>query len=381
MRLAVYCDFPYRRHRDAIFADQAFVLFLIGLTDFVHRLVLVGRLEPNPGEWHYRVASSVEFADLPHYPKLNEPVRPLRAISASRRRFGLVLDDVDVVWLFGPHPLALVFALQALWRRKRVVLGIRQDYLGYVRSRHPNRRALYAAAVILNLAFRQLARACAVVTVGPELAHQYRRSSRLLAVNVVLVKGDDVIAPDAEPAGSGGDGWTVLSVGRLDAEKNPLLLADVLAHLIEEGGEKWRLTVCGEGPLSQPLQERCRDLGIDTKVSFRGYVPVGSALFSAYRESDCFLHTSLTEGVPQVLFEAFAAGLPVVATDVGAIAEVAPGAVLLIPPADADAAVAAIRRLATDEALRAQLVRVGLELVRAQTLEAQCRRVADFLAT
>ena len=54
--------------------------------------------------------------------------------------------------------------------------------------------------------------------------------------------------------------------------------------------------------------------------------------------SDVFLHVSWTEGVPQVLFEAFAAGLPVVATDVGGVAQAVDGAALLVAPGDALAA-------------------------------------------
>ena len=88
---------------------------------------------------------------------------------------------------------------------------------------------------------------------------------------------------------------------------------------------------------------------------------------------------SWTEGVPQVLFEAFAAGLPVVATAVGGVPEVADGRALLIPPGDADAAAAGLRRLAGDESLRARLVEAGLEAAREHSAEAECRRVATFI--
>jgi glycosyltransferase involved in cell wall biosynthesis len=380
MRVAVYSDFPYRRFEGSVFADQAFVVFLIGLRSFVERLVLVGRLDPRVEPWHYRIPETVDFAPLPHYPALDDSVRALRTLFASQRRFSRILDEVDAVLLFGPHPLALLFAIQALARRKRVVLGIRQDYVPYVRSRHPGRRGLHVAARLLDAAFRLLARRCAVLTVGPELGRKYHRAPRLLATNVALIRADDVIADEGGRATSGGIGWTVLSVGRLDAEKNPLLLADVLARLGGKDLDRWRLTVCGEGPLKRPLQERIAELGLDQRVDLRGYVPVGNGLRRVYRESDCFLHTSLTEGVPQVLFEAFAAGLPVVATNVGSVAEVAGDAVILVPPGDAGAAAAAIERLAGDEPLRARLTAAGLKLVRGQTLEAQCERVVAFLA-
>ena len=93
-----------------------------------------------------------------------------------------------------------------------------------------------------------------------------------------------------------------------------------------------------------------------------------------------FLHVSWTEGMPQVLLEAFAAGTPVVATAVGGVPEAAGDAALLIPPGDADAAAAAIARIAADPELRRELVTRGIERVRGRTLEAESARVARFLA-
>ena len=80
-----------------------------------------------------------------------------------------------------------------------------------------------------------------------------------------------------------------------------------------------------------------------------------------------------------MLLEAFAARLPVVATAVGGVAQASGGAALLIPPGDADAAVAALERLAGDAELRRELVEVGNAHVRERTLDAECRRVAAFI--
>jgi glycosyltransferase involved in cell wall biosynthesis len=115
------------------------------------------------------------------------------------------------------------------------------------------------------------------------------------------------------------------------------------------------------------------------RAELRGFLPFGSQLRELYRSSDAFLHTSLTEGVPQVLFEAFAAGLAVVATDVGGVAETVDHAALLVPPDDAAAAATALRRLSTDRHLRERNVKAALAIVGAQTREGLCRRIVDFL--
>ena len=116
------------------------------------------------------------------------------------------------------------------------------------------------------------------------------------------------------------------------------------------------------------------------KAELLGYLPIHGGLMDRYRSVNAFLHVSWTEGMPQVLLEAFAAGPPVVATAVGGVREAAGDAALLIPPGDPDAAARALDRIASDPELRRQLVMKGIERVRGRTLEAESARVARFLA-
>jgi glycosyltransferase involved in cell wall biosynthesis len=137
--------------------------------------------------------------------------------------------------------------------------------------------------------------------------------------------------------------------------------------------------VCGDGPLRDDLDLRLRDLGIREHADFVGYVPVEDGLLDLYRSSHLVLHCSWTEGVPQVLYEAFAQRVPVVATDVGGVRAAADGAALLVPPGDAEAAATALETLAADEGLRDRLVEAGVARAREESLEAGTRRVARFL--
>jgi glycosyltransferase involved in cell wall biosynthesis len=141
------------------------------------------------------------------------------------------------------------------------------------------------------------------------------------------------------------------------------------------------MIICGDGPLEGQLRERLRAYGLDDHVEMRGFVPAGPALRALYRSSDFLLHVSFTEGVPQVLFEAFAAGLPVVATDVGSVAAVSGDAALLVAPDDAHLAADALRRLVDDRELCARQVTSGLKIACGNTREEQCRQVVDFLTT
>jgi len=376
LRVAVYTDYAYHRDGDGLWAERAFALFLNELAQRVDELVLLGRVHPQSGGGRYRIDPAVRFVELPFYATMTRPAQSLRQMAASLRHAAPVLDDVDAVWLLGPHPLALLFAVQALLRRRRVVLGVRQELRVYVRSRHPHRRWIWAAGEVMEGLWRRLARRTAVVVVGPQLADQYRDARRLLGVAISLVRDGDIGAP---PVQRDDDEIRVLSVGRLETEKNPLLLADVLARL-NAGERRWRLVVCGEGPMEDELRQRLEALGVADRCDLLGYVPHGEALSQCYRSSDLLLHVSWTEGLPQVLFEAFAAGLPVVATDVGGIRAAVGDATVLIPAGDADAAVDALRALHADAGRRDALVQRGLAHAREHTIEAETERVARFIA-
>jgi glycosyltransferase involved in cell wall biosynthesis len=123
------------------------------------------------------------------------------------------------------------------------------------------------------------------------------------------------------------------------------------------------------------------ELGVEHRFELRGYVPFGPDLLAAYRRANAFVHVSLTEGLPQVLIEAMAAGLPMSRPMVGGVANALDGgrAALLVPPADLDALVGAVLRVAGDEALRNRIVSEGLRVARTLTLESEAERVARFI--
>lgn len=378
MVLGVYTDYVYRQDDSVVYAERAFALFLAQLASEVDELVLFGRLDPTPGTWNYRVPDAIRFVALPHYESLTDP-RQARTWLSALRLFRRELRHLDAVWLLGPHPLAIAFAAVAASTGRRPVLGVRQDLPAYTRSRHPGRRSAAAVAWTLESTFRALARVCPVVVVGPQLARTYRHARDLHVATVSLITGADIVDLPTALAHEWQDTIDILSVGRLDTEKNPLLLADILAGLRAQD-RRWRLTICGDGPLRPQLEARLRELGVEDAARLLGYVPIDDGLLEVYRQSAAFLHVSWTEGFPQVLVEAFAAGLPVVATSVGGVPAVARGRARLVAPGDADAAVRALRALAADAGERAHLVRGGLAFASTITLEAEARKVSAFLA-
>ena len=382
MRLGVYADLRWRRQGDVVSTDFAFAEFVAGLAPRVGELTVFGRLDPAPGREPYALPSGVRFVALPHYPKVTAVGGVVASLQGARSAFAAELPRLDAVWLFGPHPLSLAFARLARRAGVPVFLGVRQDFPRYVAGRLPGRGWAWAvpAAHGLELAWRRLARRAPTVAVGEELARRYGRGGGpVLAAAVSLVRAGDVVTLDEALGRSWDGGLELLWVGRIEPEKNPLLLAAVLA-LLRRSDPRWRLTAVGTGTLARALAARLEGLGLAEHAELPGYIPWGPALRERYRAAQAVVNVSDTEGVPQVIFEAHASGVPVVATDVGGVrAALGDGSSgLVVPPRDAQAVAAALERLAADPELRRRLVAAGLAQAGAETLDGQLDRILAF---
>jgi glycosyltransferase involved in cell wall biosynthesis len=148
----------------------------------------------------------------------------------------------------------------------------------------------------------------------------------------------------------------LLAVATITPRKGHGLLIEALAKLADLD---WRLLCIGSLDRDPATTGALRDAvarhGLAQRIVLAGeWVP--ERLADAYGAADCFVLPSFHEGYGMAFAEALAHGLPIVAASAGAIPDTVPSSAgLLVPPGDAEALVAALRRLLTDEALRRQL--------------------------
>jgi colanic acid/amylovoran biosynthesis glycosyltransferase len=156
-----------------------------------------------------------------------------------------------------------------------------------------------------------------------------------------------------------GCGKKMLFVGRLAAAKGLPILLEAVAKI--EGA---RLDVAGDGPDRKMLEAKALSLGLSDRVRFIGYQSQHQVR-ELLKETDVFVLTSFAEGVPVVLMEAMAAGVPVVATQIAGIPELVTDghSGLLVSPGDVDAAAHAIFRLLEDANLRNRFAAAGREKI------------------
>jgi glycosyltransferase involved in cell wall biosynthesis len=387
VRLGVYQDGPFRlvettdgRRVAPDPVDAPFLRFVSAVAEAFDSLTVFARVVgPDGADARLLLPADTHVVQLPDYGSLRRIGGVIRSGFGTGRAFWRGLTGVDVVWAFGPHPFELLLVTLASLRGKSVVVGVRQDTPEYFRARLPSARwkPVLVGIDAMDALHRLIAGRVPATVVGEANARRYRRG-RVLAITPSLVPDEAVVPKPPEHDWSGE--VDLLTAGRIDPEKNPLLLVEAIAELERRRPGVYRLRWAGVGPLADDVRSRAEELGIGDRIELLGYLPFPE-LLPLYREAHAFVHVSFTEGVPQVLTEALASGAPVVATDVGGVRSALDDgrAGLLVPPADLRALVDAVLRISDDQELRRRLSTHGLELARGRTIEAEAARVAGFL--
>lgn len=166
-----------------------------------------------------------------------------------------------------------------------------------------------------------------------------------------------------QPVTHQGTGNRLLYVGRLAAEKGLPILLKGLPQLLQQCPDLV-LTVVGDGADRGFLENLTAELGLANHVNFVGYQSQAKVR-EHLSQTDIFVLPSFAEGIPVVLMEAMATGLPVVATSIAGISELVESGHngYLVPAGDSDALTQAIATLIPDAAHRNQLGTAGRQKI------------------
>jgi glycosyltransferase involved in cell wall biosynthesis len=385
VRLGLFLDAAYRSDGKRVWSGNellGFSTFAAAVGRDFERMLVVSRATEDPEQAPFELPEGLEHYALPYYPSLRRLPSVIAAIPATVRALWRSLDEVDMVWVSAANPVALLFAGLARLRRRRIAVLVRQETMVYYRNRLPGRAwtPLLAPLWLVERLFKRLGRRHPVTAVGAEIARAYGAPrANVIEFEVNLIPGSEIRAEPRE------GGWErpvrLLTVGRIEPEKDPALLVETLAGLERADPGRFTVTWAGDGKLRDELEAEARRAGLGATVRLPGFVPFGPRLRALYDEADAYVHVAKTEGVPGVICEAMALGLPIVATDVGGIrAATGDGAAaILVAPGDAEGLAAAIGRLAAEPDLRRRLAAAGLALARRSALDVESRRVAEFL--
>jgi glycosyltransferase involved in cell wall biosynthesis len=187
-----------------------------------------------------------------------------------------------------------------------------------------------------------------------------------------------LFAPRAE-AGPGGQPFRILAAGRLVEKKGFVHLIEACRRLADRGRE-FRCEIGGGGELLAPLRARVAELGLGERVRLRGEEIRQEDLPRFLAGGDLFCLPCVraadgdVDGLPQLLMEAMACGLPVLSSRLAGIPDlVIDGETgLLCAPGRPDELAAAIERLMDDRALATRLAQAGRRFVRERFDIARC---------
>ncbi len=155
----------------------------------------------------------------------------------------------------------------------------------------------------------------------------------------------------------------LLFAGRLVPEKRPELFIHLASKLRECLPDmKLNFTIAGDGPLRLSIEQLSDELGFDRREM--GFLGETSDMSQVYRKSDMLVLTSGHEGTPNVVLEAMAYGLPVVATRVGGVPEIVSNDCgILVDPSSLEELLDSTVKLIRNSDLRTDMGRNGQEYV------------------
>ena len=169
--------------------------------------------------------------------------------------------------------------------------------------------------------------------------------------------GVDVERYNPAVADHNGKPFTILCVGRLAPAKGQHILIEACAAL-RDWGRNFRLVVVGAGPDEQSLHTAVASRQLQGQVTFTGALNQDQVR-AWYRDSDVFALPSFAEGIPVVLMEAMASGVPCVTTRITGIPELIRDGIdgLLVTPSDSQELADTLAMLMDDQELRQELAR------------------------
>lgn len=172
--------------------------------------------------------------------------------------------------------------------------------------------------------------------------------------------------------GFSGDEFICIAMGDLIKRKNYKLAIESIARC---NNPKIHYLIAGNGPEMDKLKMYCKELGVEHQIHFLGYRSDIKELLSI---SNCFLFTSLQEGLPRSLMEAMATGLPCIVSDIRGNNDLIKNDINGFLINNSDDCAKKINQLVHDENLRKKMQMKNFELIKKYDVESVKKQIKEI---
>ena len=384
MILGIVCHKAFWFDGKVYYTSNAFGKYIDELASHFKHIILVVPVSYGRSETHQDSLSkeNVSFFPLPYIQEGPGLSRKLKLLTRMPKIWKLLKQSIikcDIVHPRVPGHIGVMGFFAGLLAPKPMFTSVVGDWgtrIIVTRSSTIRRVVAYMHDYIVkymchhSIAFIQ----------GIALQHKYGSQSCQLHQFISSSLSDQDICERVRDYRIKHDYCHILYVGNLSKEKGLLYLLNAV-KILSDKGVTVQLHLVGEGAIRADIIKISHEFGIESKIFLHGYVPWGTKLFEYYQNADIFVLPSLTEGTPKVLLESMANGIPIIATNVGGIPNVASHRQnsILIPPGSAESIATAINELIQDDNLRNLLSINGLETAKQHTIKNEVARMIKII--
>ena len=377
MTLGILYHMPFWQAADGSLweAEGSFARYVDSLAPYFDKVILSVPVFDRPPAAGSRVRSSnVVLAPLPYFPG---PKQFYPLLPSVHRLLARWVEQCDVINLRVPSPAAIFAFRLARAKGKRIFLLVVGDYaalrlqLGY----RGIKKALFAAYVgFEEWALEYMTRRALTFANGAALREKHEgQGARVVETKTTTIAAEDIATRSDTCTGPA---IRLLTVSRVDPRKGLRAIPAIVAGLAQNGRDV-RADIVGPtiGQIGEAEQQviaaDAQASGVGERVRFLGAMPLDQ-LMRLYRDYDVFvLPTGPGEGIPRVLLEAMAGGLPIVTTRVSGIASLIRDGENGLLAEGSEQLITAVRTLIESPELRRRLIQNGYATARAHTIDRQ----------
>lgn len=296
-------------------------------------------------------------------------------------------SDWDILTIRMPTHLGFPAFLAAIWNKRPIFLVVVGENLPYSKLLgYPILKQWIANldARLQDILMDFMVGRCLTFTNGEDLFRKLSKPGRPIhLMRSSTIRDADIARQEKDTCQH--PPYQILTVGTIAPRKGTSLIPQVISSLKDRGiSVEWSYIGAPDGNSGEQEMrltlEHATALGVLSNLKFLGSMD-WDALYARYRNFDLFVLPTYMEGIPRVILEAQAAGLPVISTSVGGI----PQAVndgkdgLLVAPGRSDEIALAIEEVIRNPNLRQKLIRNGIDSARKATIDAQTSQMFDLV--